>query len=287
MLSELKELYRYRDLVRQLVIRDIKVRYKNSVLGFFWSLVNPLAQVAVITVIVKFVMRLPIPNYSAYLLVAYLPWMFFQMSLLDASQAVLMHHDLLKKVYFPREALPVSIVISNLIHFILALGVFIIYLIWLKASFLPTMFLLPVLVFFQFLLCVGLALFVSCLNVFYEDVKYIVSMLLQILFYLTPIMYLSEMVQLALRGKAHGAILYRIYELNPLNALIIAYRKLMLAPFSIPPSKAGEAPAFAKQMQDQPLDWTVLIITFGACILIAILGYAYFNRRKWTFAEQI
>ena len=128
MLKELSELYKYRDLLMQLVVRDLKVRYKNSILGFFWSLANPLVLVATITVVVKYVMRVDIPNYSAYLLVAYLPWMFFQMSLMDASQAVLMHHDLLKKVYFPREVLPLSMVLANLAHFLLAIAVFFVYL---------------------------------------------------------------------------------------------------------------------------------------------------------------
>lgn len=287
MISELKELFKYRDLVKQLVVRDLKIRYKNSFFGFFWSLLTPLVQVATITLVVKFIMGLPIPNYSAYLLVAYLPWMFFQTTLMDSSQAVLIHHDLLKKVYFPREVLPISIAISNLIHFILALTVFFIYLVWLRANFLPTMFLLPVLVFFHFLLNVGLALFVSCLNVFYEDVKYMVSMLLGIVFYLTPIMYLSEMVQLALRGKAYGGLLYKIFELNPLNALIIGYRKILLAPYSVPPGKDGKVSQILSQIQDQPLDWYILLASFAMCTLIAILGYAYFNRRKSIFAERV
>ena len=88
MIDELRELLRYKDLLKQLVIRDLKVRYKNSILGFFWSLVNPLVQVATITVVVKYIMRLDIPNYSAYLLVGYLPLVFFQMALLDSVSVV-------------------------------------------------------------------------------------------------------------------------------------------------------------------------------------------------------
>src|SRR3990172_686447 len=167
MLSELRELVRYRDLLAQLVVRDLKVRYKNSILGFFWSLASPLVQVATITVVVKYVMQVEIPNYSAYLLVAFLPWMFLQMSLMDASQSVLAHHDLLKKVYFPREVLPLSMVIANLIHFLLALVVFFIYLLIIHAPIVATWWLLPVLVVIELLLVTGLSLFVSCMNVFY------------------------------------------------------------------------------------------------------------------------
>src|ERR1017187_4349351 len=127
MTNELRELFKYRDLLRQLVMRDLKVRYKNSVLGFFWSLANPMIQVATITIVFKYVMPLNIPNYSAYLLVAFLPWMFFQMTLLDSSQVILLHRDLLRKVYFPREVLPLSVVVSNLIHFLLAMVIFFAY----------------------------------------------------------------------------------------------------------------------------------------------------------------
>jgi ABC-type polysaccharide/polyol phosphate export permease len=124
MFAEIRELLRYKDLVKQLVKRDLKIRYKNSVLGFFWSLLNPLIQVATITIVVKYILGLEIANYSAYLLAAYLPWAFFQMALLDSSQILIAHRDLLRKVYFPREALPLSAVLSNLVHFALALVVF-------------------------------------------------------------------------------------------------------------------------------------------------------------------
>lgn len=279
MIGELRELFRYRDLLVQLVARDLKVRYKNSVLGFFWSLLNPLVQVATITIIFKYVMPLGIPNYSAYLLVAFLPWTFFQMSLMDASQSVLAHHDLLKKVYFPREVLPLSMVISNLIHFLLALCVFLIYLLVLGTPIVKTWLLLPALVAIEFLLVLGLSFFVSCLNVFYEDIKYIVSVLLNIFFYLTPIIYMSEMVykQLPARGKD---AFFALYQLNPLNAIIIAFRKLLLIPYSVPPEHA--APPFP---HDIPLDPRFLIIAGLLSLVIAIAGYAYFNARKWSFAE--
>jgi len=125
-----KKLFKYRYLLSQLVVRDIKVRYKNSFLGFFWSLANPLLQVATMTIVIKYILRVPISNYSAYLLAAYLPWLFFQTALLDSSQVVLVHRDLLRKVYFPREVLPLSVVAANLVHFMLAFVVFFAYLLF-------------------------------------------------------------------------------------------------------------------------------------------------------------
>ncbi len=281
MIRELGELYRYRDLLAQLILRDLKVRYKNSVLGFFWSLLNPLVQVATMTVIFKYVMPNNIPNYSAYLLVAFLPWTFFQMSLMDASQSVIGHHDLLKKVYFPREVLPVSMVISNLIHFSLALGVFFIYLIVLGTPIVWGWLLMPLLVIFEFMLVLGMSLFISALNVFYQDVKYIVSVVLNVFFYLTPVIYMSEMVYTSLQSRGLGA-LYTVYQLNPLNALVIAFRKLLLVPYSVPPGKDSII-----RQADIPLDWHIVMIAGLVSFVVLVSGYAYFNARKWCFAERI
>lgn len=277
MINDLRELSRYRDLLTQLVVRDLKVRYKNSVLGFFWSLINPLVQVATITIVFKYVMPIGIPNYSAYLLVAFLPWMFFQMSLMDASQSVLAHHDLLRKVYFPREVLPLSMVIANLIHFLMALVVFFIYLLVIGAPIVFTWFLLPLLVLIEFLFVTGLAFFISAMNVFYEDIKYIVGVLLNILFYLTPIIYLSEQVFVKLDEIGRGA-LYTVYQLVPLNAIIISFRKALMPPYGPPPGKTVP-------FQDIPPDYRFLIITGIVAFLVAVAGYAYFNARKWSFAE--
>jgi lipopolysaccharide transport system permease protein len=289
MIDQLKELYGYRDLVKQLVVRDLKVRYKNSVLGFFWSLANPLVQVATITLVVKYVMRLDMPNYSAYLLVAYLPWVFFQMALLDSSQILINHRDLLRKVYFPREVLPLSAVISNLVHFGLALVVFFVYLIIYihftlhGAGLRATTVWLPVLAGMQCLLIVGLTFIVSCMNVFFEDTKYMLTVLLNVFFYLTPIMYPAELVysRIASSGipEAYKPLLWKLYLLNPMNALIEGYRKTLL-PIS-------DLQLRGMKIQALPLDHTMLLVCAVVCVLVAIGGYAFFNKRKWAFAERV
>ncbi len=283
MFKELAELAKYRELLLNLVIRDIKVRYKNSVLGFFWSLLNPLMQVAVITVVFKFVgFADEIPNYSAYVLCAFLPWTFFQMSVLDAAQSVLQHGDLVKKTYFPREVLPASFVISNLVHFILALGVFFVYLLVLGTPILKTWLLLPVVVGIQFMLTMGVAYIVSCLNVYYEDVKYMVTVFLNLLFYLTPIIYFVEMVwtpDFATRIPEHyrplGVMLAKVHYMNPLSLLITAYRKILLPPPGIP------------GMPDLPLNYEHLALAGGMSLVVLLAGYLFFNSRKHSFAEML
>src|SRR3990172_8173834 len=128
MLAELKELWRFRELLYSMVERELKIRYKNSFLGFFWSLLNPLLTVAVLTYVFRNYVGLETKNLSAYILAAYLPFIFFQMSVLDSAQSVLSNIQLIKKIYFPREILPLAQVISNFIHLLLALLVFFGYL---------------------------------------------------------------------------------------------------------------------------------------------------------------
>jgi len=275
-LNELKEVIKYRELLVNLVMRDMKVRYKNSVLGFFWSLINPLMQVATITVVFKYILGVRIPNYSAYLLCAFLPWTFFQMSILDASSSVLSHAGLVKKTYFPREILPISIVISNLIHFVLALVVFFIYLLVLGTPILSTWLILPVLVITQFFLNVGVALFVSSLNVFYEDIKYLATVLLNLLFYLTPVIYMVEQPLFAHRiPETLRPWVFRFYFWNPLSYLITAYRKILLPPFAAPGIKT------------MPLDYRYLLLAMVTSIVVFLVGYAFYNKRKWLFAERL
>lgn len=283
MIKELRELYRYRYLLSQLVVRDIKVRYKNSVLGFLWSLANPLIQVATITIVIKYIMGLSVPNYSAYLLAGYLPWMFFQLALLDSAQVVLGHRDLLRKVYFPREVLPMSVVTANLVHYVLSLVVFFAYLLFYRyflhgAPITAKVLLLPALMLVQCALVTGLAFFISCLNVFYEDIKYLLAVLLNVFFYLTPVMYPAEFVHDKL--VSIHPLLYKAYLLLPMNALTDAYRKTLL------PS-VESLNIRGVRVESLPLDYGALGVVAVVCVLVAVAGYAFFNSRKWVFAERV
>jgi len=284
MLNELRELYRYRELLWTLVLRELRVRYKNSYLGFFWSLIVPLVTVAVLTIVFKRVMGMVIPNYSAYVLAAFLPWMYFQTALLDSSQSVLAQIQLVKKVYFPREVLPLAAVLANLIHFALALVVFFVYLLgYVGAPLLPSVVLLPVLVFFQTLLIAGLSLIISCLNVFYEDTKYIVSIGLQLMFYLVPVIYFSEQVYHAqLASPEVQRWIYLVYHLNPVAMLLTAYRKILLPPITVQQVGAVQKQTFVSL----PMDWGLLVVACVLSVIVFVLGYAFFNKRKWDFAEQ-
>lgn len=292
MLSELKELYRYRELLWTFVVRELRIRYKNSVLGFFWSILNPLVTVLVMTVVFKYVLGVRVPNYSAYLLAAYLPFMFFQLALLDSAQSILTQLPLLKKIYFPREILPIGSVIANFLHFILAMGVFFVYLLfvwWLNPGenpFRATVIALPLLIGFQFCLTLGLALFISAMNTFYEDVKYLVSVGLYLLFFLCPILYFVEQVYAATHSPdippAWQDALFTVYNLNPIAMLLVGYRKLMLDPQPITITRTGDV----IETHNLALDWGLLGIAGAVSVLVLVLGYAYFNSVKWKFVER-
>lgn len=291
MREEFVELWRYRELLRILVERDIKVRYKNHVLGFAWSLINPLLQVAVITIVLKYVLQIDIPNYSAYIFCAFLPWSFFQLSLLDASTSLLLNERLIRKVYFPREIIPLSLVISNLIHFALATVVFFIIMAIMPFAWYPsthvfdwtlqkTAVLAPVIMLIEFLLVAGLSLYVSATNVFFEDVRYLLNVGLSILYYCVPVIYFAEFLRASNQIPAQWQhIVYNLYLLNPLAALITSFRKCILPPTSFQGFKIQTTPM-------GPIDYGFLAIAFVTSLVIFLAGYHYFNQRKWRFAER-
>lgn len=296
MLAELKELWRFRELLIILVKRDLYVRYKNTVGGFAWSLINPLLQVIVITVVLKYVMRFDVPNYSAYIFCAFLPWSFFQLGLLDASTSLLFHERLIRKVYFPREVIPLSLVISNLIHFALATLVFLIYMallpfvLWpfshphrFEIALQPALVLAPVIMLVEFFLVAGLSFFVSATNLFFEDVRYLLTVGLSILYYAVPVIYFPEFVAqsrgLEELGPRWRDLIYGAYMLNPLSTLISTFRKWILVP-----TFSGNFSIRTEGMTE--LDYFFLAAAVASSVVIALSGYAYFNRKKWSFAER-
>lgn len=281
-MKNLQNIYKYRYLLYQFVLRDLKVRYKNSALGFLWSLFNPLLQVATITIVVKYIMRVDIPNYSAYLLVAFLPWQYVLNGLLDSSDVLIHNRDMIKKVPFPREILPLSCVASNLIHFLLAMIIFVVYVLvyWIffhGSPVMVTFIMFPVLVIMQTILVAGIALFVCSVNAFFEDTKYILQALLNIGFYLTPIMYPVELVQNKLPENMQW--LFKLYMLNPFASLMDAYRKLLLPPF--------EGHVAGSMVTSLPFSWSNFALCCFICVAVGILGYMYFIKKKDYFAERL
>lgn len=294
MLAEIKELWKFRELLFSMVQRDLKIRYKNSFLGFVWSLLNPLITVLVMTLVFRNFIGNETPNLGAYILAAYLPYMFFQLTLMDSAQSIVSQLSLIKKIYFPREILPLASVISNFVHFLLALVVLFAFLV-VVFLFYPGVWpfhegivALPLLIFINFCLAAGCALFISAMNTFYEDVKYIVTVILYLMLFICPVMYFSETVYYSHANQANPLV-YRLYNLNPLAALCTAYRKAILDPQPVTVMVPDPRdPSHMQKMVYAPIgmDWKYIAVAFVVSVAVLLLGYAAFNRMKWRFVER-
>ena len=289
LVEEARELWRYKHLVRTLVERDLRVRYRNSVLGIAWTMVNPLVQVFVLTVAISFILGAGPHNLSAYIFCATIPWTFFQTSILDSSTSVLAKLGLLKKVYFPREIPLIATVCQNFVQFLISLGIFIVY----RFVFIPLVFggnvapppallWLPVVIIILFLLALGTAFFVATLNVFYEDVKFILTLTMGFLFYLLPIIYFAENIRYA--ARIHSASgrwwAYHLYLANPMAWIITAFKQMF---FGVAIISNADAP---QPIYSAPFDWRYLLVTAVTSVAVCLGGYAFFNSRKWKFTER-
>jgi len=215
-----------RFLVRELVSRDIRSRYIGSYLGLFWSVLNPLLQLALYTVVFSYILGIrfersaSVGNFAIYLFCALLPWTAIQESVSRSAQCFLEHANLIKKMRFSLEALPFSLVCSALIHQLIGSAVFVLVLLATDSLSLQTLPLLIPLVVIQMVMMFGMALIFACLNVFFRDVAQVMNVLFMVLFWMTPIVYPRTMVP--------DNWLHWIVDLNPLTHLVAAYRLVFL-----------------------------------------------------------
>lgn len=291
LLDEAREAWRYRELLENLIQRELDVRYKNSRLGVAWSLANPIVRALILWAVFHFVFQTKVENYAAYVLAAFFPWTFFLTGVLDAGDSVSKQLPLVRKVYFPRELLPLATTIANLRHFRLSLGLVLLPLLvflYTRDSLihhqltLPPreILLLPLLVLMQTLLIGGIALFLSALNVFFEDVKFLTAVVLDLLFYAVPIMYFLEQVQFSSKVPS---FVHTLFLLNPMTVILTCYRSFLL-----PMQRGVQVPGL-----DQPVDintgvpWPYFMLALVVCVAVFLSGYAFFNSRKWRFVEQL
>jgi lipopolysaccharide transport system permease protein len=229
MVQHLSELLSFRDLIVNLVVRELKVRYKRSILGFLWTLLNPLGMMLVFTFV--FTVLMPnneIPNYPLFLLCGLLPWNFFSAGVMTSINSVVGNADLVKKVYFPREALPLSTVLANLVNFLLALVVLFAVMAVFKSRLSPWIWLLPVVILIQACFILGIAFVLSTVNVFYRDTLMIMDVVMLAWFFLTPVIYPVAILPRSYEVFGHDINVQRwLYILNPMASLVAAYRDLL------------------------------------------------------------
>ena len=265
--SSLREVVHRWELLRALIVRDLKVRYRSSVLGFLWSLATPLLQMLILTFVVKFAMHVTIPNLSVKILCGLITWAFFENCILDSCDCLLNQRDLVKKVYFPRATLPLSVVLGNLIHFALSVLVFLVWLAAVGCYPDPLYLLIIPLMIIQSLLLMGLGMIVATLHTFYRDIKFVLQALLRVFFFASPVMYPAALLRERLNGIELSPALLRFYMYNPMATIIESYRAALLG-HHLP-------------------DMSLLLPIAAVSIIVFIIGCKLFLRHEWQFPEVI
>lgn len=215
----LRGLYEYREMIFSLVRRDLNGRYKGSVLGFFWTFLNPLLQLLVYTFVFSVIMRNNIEDYYLYLFVALVPWIFFSSSVTGGSSCIWAQQDMVKKIYFPREVLPIAHVTSQFVNMLFCfMVVFGVLIISGKGIDLVAFLYLPLIMLVEYMLCLAMAFIVSAATVYLRDLEYLLGIITMAWQFLTPVMYSIDMVP--------EELLF-VFNLNPMTSVIVAYRDIL------------------------------------------------------------
>ncbi|MGB3519487.1 MAG: ABC transporter permease [Elainellaceae cyanobacterium] len=246
------------DLLRSLVDRDMKLMYKRSALGIAWTLISPLLQLLVFIFVFQVIIKMDIPQYSSYVFTGLLVWNWFQNSLFQATGIIISSRPLIRQPGFPNAILPIVVVTTGLIHFILALPVLVVFLLIDGVQLTPVVLALPLLQIIQFALTVTFSYFLASLNVTFRDTQHTLGVLLQFLFYLTPIFY--ELGSIPDRY-------WFIYGLNPMVHIVTCYRQILI-------------------WGTQP-DWLALAIISGVVAVMMPIGYKLFQHQSLRFVEEI
>lgn len=214
-----KNLYEYREMIRSLIKRDLKGRYKNSVLGFLWTFLNPLFQLIIYTFVFSVIMPMNIENYYIHLFVALVPWIFTSSCMTGGSRVILDQQDMVKKIYFPREILPISFTTSQFINMLLSMLVILaVVLATGHGVNMAALLFLPLVMIVQYLFCLGIVMICSGITVYLRDMEMILGIVSFAWMYLTPVIYSENMVPEKYRT---------LYYLNPMTPIIVAYRKIL------------------------------------------------------------
>ncbi|MCC5947659.1 MAG: ABC transporter permease [Nitriliruptoraceae bacterium] len=278
-LGKLLELWRARELLDQLVRKELKVRYKSSALGFLWSMLTPALMTVVFAIVFTQVVPIPIDDFAAFFIAGYLLWQFFQNSCQGAIHSIVGNGDLVKKVYFPREVLPLSHVISQLIHLLLALVVISPFLVWTRGV--GVLLHLPATLLAIALLTVftaGVAMWFAATNVVFRDLQELFIVIFQVWFYATPVLYPLALVRDQL---GDDSLLATALQLNPMAWFVEVFRSPMYG--SVVNAAGDGIVSGGPTVPSLP----ALGIALLSAVVVFIAGYAAFLRRSGSFAKEI
>ena len=268
-IRNLRELYRYRVLIQNLVVRELKARYRGTVLGFFWSFFNPLLLMIVYTAVFGLIINPRDPTfesnpliYAIYLFCGILPWHWFASSTLESANVLMINGNLLKKILFPAEVLPVVTVTSNMIHFFFGLPILFLFILVMGRPLTPYALFLPVVVFVQYVFTLGFSLIISSLTVHFRDIKDILSNLLTFWFFASPIIYAMSFPSIQ-----KSSALRLMLNLNPMTHIIQGYQYSLYYGSLLP--------------------WKRLGVTFIVSLVLFVIGYMIFDRLRDSFPEEV
>ena len=253
-----QKIYNYRELLKTNVKKEIRGRYKNSILGVMWSFLNPLLQLAVYAVIFGALLAGGDNTYHIYICVALIPWTYFTTTITQAAFTVIGNGDIIKKVYFPREILPISVVTSGAVNFMISTVIILGFLFTAGLGITKYILLYPVILLIQYLLLIGIAFIVSSITVYFRDLEHIIGVVLMAAFYGTPIVYKLEQLPPNLQV---------VMKLNPMTHLINAYRDIF----------------YYQQMPNIKVLGILLAIAIG----LTVIGYFIFKKLQKGFAEEL
>lgn len=258
-MKTLKELYDYRQMIFSLVRKDLRGRYKGSVLGFLWTFINPLLQLAVYTIVFSIILPSSIDKYYLYLFVGLIPWIFFSSSITVGSSCIVAQKDLVKKIYFPRQVIPISYVTSCFVNMLLCFIVIFIVVIFSGVGINPIALLcLPVIMIVEYILALGMAMLASAVTVYFRDLEHILGIVTMAWMYLTPIMYDKAIIPKKLLP---------VFNINPMTHVIECYRAVL----------------YEKKIPELGSLLSALLLG----ILFLVLGFFVFNKLQKHFAEEL
>ncbi len=258
MINVFKNLYQYRELLKTNVKKEIRGKYKNSFLGVLWSFLNPLLQIAVYAIVFPLILRNTQENYVIFLCCGLIPWTFFSTAISRSAFTMIENGNILKKVYFPREILPISVVTSEAVNFMISTIIILAFVIFGGLGITKYVLFYPLILVVQYLLVLAISLIVSSICVYIRDLQHFIGIFLQLLFYATPVVYSAETI------PENFAWMLKI---NPMTYIIDGYRNIFYN-------------------QTMP-DIKALLILFVILLFVIVIGYVIFNKLQKGFAEEL
>lgn len=252
------EIYKYREFLKTSIKKDFRGKYKKSILGVLWSFLNPLFQLLIYALVFPFILKNDVDNYIIFLIVALMPWNFFNMTILQSAACIVSNGGIIKKVFFPREILPISTTTSNLLNFLITCIIVFASLFISGIGIGSSIIFLPLIILIQYIFQLGLSFIFSSITVYIRDVEYLLNVFMMLMFYMCPIVYSADMIP----DK-----FLPLFKLNPMFHIIEYYRQIL----------------YYKQNPNI----ISLLWLLGICIIILVLGLMVFKKLEKRFAEEL